>query len=212
MDGTLTDPKIGITTCVQYALHSFGIEEPDLDKLEPFIGPPLKDSFMQFYGMDEVQAKQAVEKYRERFKDIGIFENEIYPGIVKMLAELSKSRLHLAVASSKPTVFVKRILEHFHISQYFEVVVGSEPDGTRSNKAEVVEEALRQLFPGKKVETDRVYMIGDTKYDVEGAHVWGIESVGVSYGYGGMEQLKDAKSDYIGTLVGGLERFLLLTV
>ncbi len=212
LDGTLTDPKIGITTCVQYALHSMGIEEPDLDRLEPFIGPPLRDSFMQFYGMDEAQAQEAVAKYRERFQDVGIFENEIYPGTDRMLARLRAEGLHLAVASSKPTVFVKRILEHFHISQYFEVVVGSELDGTRSNKSEVVQEALRQLFYGEKVQTDRVYMIGDTKYDVEGAHAWSIESVGVAYGYGGMEELKAAKSDYIVTSVAQLENFLLRTL
>lgn len=85
LDGTLTDPKIGITTCVQYALHSFGIEEPDLDKLEPFIGPPLRDSFMEFYGFTPEQAEKAVAKYRERFQDTGIFENEVYAGISEML-------------------------------------------------------------------------------------------------------------------------------
>jgi len=146
LDGTLTDPKLGITTCVQYALKSFGIEEPDLDKLEPFIGPPLKDSFMQFYGLDEKEAETAVDKYRERFQDIGLFENEIYPGIREMLRVLKKKGMHLAVASSKPTVFVERILEHFKIRKYFEVVVGSELDGRRVNKDEVVQEALSALF------------------------------------------------------------------
>ena len=96
LDGTLTDPKVGITTCVQYALHSFGIEESDLDKLEPFIGPPLKDSFKEFYGMDDKQAEAAVEKYRERFSETGLFENEIYPGIARMLKELSEIGFRLA--------------------------------------------------------------------------------------------------------------------
>ncbi len=208
LDGTLTDPKLGITTCVQYALKAFGIEEPDLDKLEPFIGPPLKDSFMEFYGFDEAKAQKAVEKYRERFQDIGLYENEIYIGIPKMLRTLWKKGIHLAVASSKPTVFVERILEHFKIKKYFEVIVGSELDGTRVNKDEVVQEALRQLFQNKQVEKEKVYMIGDRKFDVEGAHAQGIESVGVSYGYGGLEELKEAQSDYIVRSVAELEGFL----
>ena len=110
LDGTLTDPKVGITTCVQYALHSFGIEEPDLDKLEPFIGPPLKESFQKFYNMDDAQAEAAIAKYRERFQDTGIFENELYDGIPEMLHTLQSKGLFLAVASSKPTVYVERIL------------------------------------------------------------------------------------------------------
>ena len=209
LDGTLTDPKLGITSCVQYALKSFGIDEPDLDKLEPFIGPPLKDSFMQFYGFDDEKAEAAVEKYRERFKDQGIFENEVYRGIPEMLKKLKLRGLHLAVASSKPTVFVERILEHFKIRQYFEVIVGSELDGTRTDKAEVVLEALRQLFPDGRVQKHKVFMIGDRKFDVEGARSMGIESVGVSFGYGSMEELMEAHADYIVRSVEELKRFLL---
>ena len=208
LDGTLTDPKLGITTCVQYALRSFGIEEPDLDKLEPFIGPPLKDSFIQFYNMDEKQAEAAVDKYRERFQDIGLFENEIYAGIKEMLRTLQKKGMHLAVASSKPTVYVERILEHFKIRKYFEVVVGSELDGRRVNKDEVVQEALSQLFSGGLVERDKVYMIGDRKFDVEGARAQEVESIGVSYGYGSIGELKEAGADYIVRTVGELENLL----
>lgn len=209
LDGTLTDPKVGITTCVQYALASFGIEEPDLDKLEPFIGPPLKDSFMEFYNMDETDAQVAVDKYRERFRDTGIFENQIYTGVPEMLRALREKGMHLAVASSKPTVFVERILKHFNIDKYFRVVVGSELDGTRVEKDQVVEEALRQLFGGKPVEKDKVYMIGDRRFDVEGARAQGVESVGVTYGYGSMEELKEAKADYIVRSVAELHKFLL---
>jgi len=182
LDGTLTDPKVGICTCVQYALKSFGIEEPDLDKLEPFIGPPLKDSFMQFYDMSEEQAESAIEKYRERFAETGLFENEVYAGIPQMLSDLKSVGMKLAVASSKPTVYVKRILEHFGIAKYFDAVVGSELDGTRVNKDEVVQEALRQLFGEQAYDKGKVYMIGDRHFDVEGAHALGIESVGVTYG------------------------------
>lgn len=209
LDGTLTDPKIGICTCVQYALASFGIEEPDLDKLEPFIGPPLKDSFMKFYGMDDSQADTAVEKYRERFRETGIFENKLYEGIPQLLQTLNSKGMFLAVASSKPTVFVERILEHFQIRKYFKVVVGSELDGSRGRKSEVVEEALRQLFGDKPVEKDKVYMIGDRCYDIEGAREAGVDSVGVTYGYGNMEELREAKADYIVRSVEELQRFLL---
>ncbi|MDE6639185.1 MAG: HAD hydrolase-like protein [Acetatifactor sp.] len=209
LDGTLTDPKVGICTCVQYALASFGIDEPDIDKLTPFIGPPLKDSFMQFYNMNDQQAESAVAKYRERFQDTGLFENELYDGIPKMLEALNSKGMYLAVASSKPTVFVERILEHFHIKKYFKVIVGSELDGTRVNKDEVVAEALRQLFGDNPVEKEKVYMIGDRRFDVEGARAIGVESVGVTYGYGDMEELREAKADYIVRSVEELQSFLL---
>lgn len=146
LDGTLTDPMVGITTCVQYALAAAGIEEPDLQKLTPFIGPPLKQSFMEFYGFSDKKAEQAVEKYRERFKDVGIFENEVYEGIPKLLSSLKKEGMLLSVASSKPEVFVKRILTHFSIDSYFDAVVGSELDGRRTDKKEVVAEALKRLY------------------------------------------------------------------
>ena len=209
LDGTLTDPKLGITSCVQYALHSFGIEEPDLDKLEPFIGPPLKESFQTFYGFDSDKADEAVAKYRERFKDTGIFENEIYRGVPEMLKKLKFRGIHLGIASSKPTVYVERILEHFHIREYFDVVVGSELDGTRVEKAEVILEALRQFFPDGNLQKQKVFMIGDRKHDVAGAHAVGVESVGVTFGYGGMEELMEAHSDYIVRSVEELRRFLL---
>ena len=209
LDGTLTDPKQGITKCVQYALQSFGIEEPDLDKLEPFIGPPLKNSFMEFYGFDDERAEAAVAKYRERFQDTGIFENEIYKGIPEMLKKLKSRGLHLGVASSKPTVFVKRILEHFKLDSYFDVVVGSELDGSRVEKVEIVQEALRRFFPSGKVLKHKVFMVGDRKFDAEGARLAGVESVGVTFGYGSMEELMEAHADYIVRSVEELRRFLL---
>jgi phosphoglycolate phosphatase-like HAD superfamily hydrolase/membrane protease YdiL (CAAX protease family) len=209
LDGTLTDPKVGICTCVQYALSSFGIEEPDLDKLEPFIGPPLKDSFMKYYDMDEARAEAAIEKYRERFRDTGIFENKLYDGIPQMLNALNSQGMFMAVASSKPTEFVRRILDHFGIGKYFKVVVGSEMDGTRVRKEEVIQEALKQLFGNWPVEKTKVYMIGDRSYDVEGARKVGVECVGVTYGYGSMEELREAKCDYIVRSVEELQKFLL---
>lgn len=208
LDGTLTDPKIGITTCVQYALHHFGVEEPDLDKLEGFIGPPLADSFQQFYGFNEKQAEAAIQVYRERFNTVGIYENEIYPGIPEMLVRLKNAEKKLAVASSKPTVYVQKILQHFGIEQYFDVIVGSELDGTRSQKEEVIEEALRQLCHDDKKENGKVVMIGDRKFDIQGAKEFGLISVGVSFGYAPPGELEQAGADYIVDTVAELEELL----
>lgn len=209
LDGTLTDPKIGITSCVQYALRAYGIEEPDLDKLEPFIGPPLRGSFMEFYGFSEEQAEEAIAKYRERFSTVGLFENEIYDGIKEMLERLKKEGKKLAVASSKPTVFVTQILKHFSIDTFFDVVVGSELDGTRDKKEEVVEEALRQLLGGEEAKYRETVMVGDRKFDVQGAKAFSLDSIGVTFGYGGRKELEEEGATYIVDSVSELENVLL---
>lgn len=211
LDGTLTDPKMGITKSVQYALADFGIDEPDLDKLEPFIGPPLKDSFMEFYGFSEQDAERAIAKYRERFTVTGIFENEIYPHIPEMLKHLHESGKRLSIASSKPTELVERILDHFEIKQYFDCVVGSEMDGRRSKKEEVVEEALAQLLPNeldREIIKEKTAMVGDRKFDIEGAKAFGLTSVGVSFGYAQEGELEKAGADYIVDTVEELEALL----
>lgn len=199
LDGTLTDPKIGITRSVQYALYALGIDEPSLDRLEPFIGPPLADSFREFYGLNEEQIAVAIAKYRERFAQQGIYENEIYPGISEMLAELKRKGKILAIASSKPTLFVEQILDYFDIRKYFDFVVGSNMDGTRSRKEEVVEEALRQMVSAEMIPSekkDTVVMVGDRKFDIEGAKAQGITSVGVSFGYASEGELEQAGADF----------------
>lgn len=208
LDGTLTDPKLGITTCVQLALRHFGIEEPDLDKLEGFIGPPLWDSFREFYGFDEEQTKEAIRVFRERFGTVGLYENEVYPGIPEMLARLKAAGKKLALASCKAYVYMEKILRHFDIEQYFDVIVGSELDGTRSKKDEVIEEALRQLCHNDKKENDKAVMIGDRKFDIQGAKKFGIRSIGVSFGYAPPGELEQAGADYIVDTVAGLEELL----
>lgn len=207
LDGTLTDPKVGITSSVQYALRALGIEEPSLDKLEPFIGPPLDDSFREFYGFSEDKIQTAIAKYRERFEHQGIYENEIYPGIAKMLAALKAGGKKLSIASSKPTPFVERILDYFEIKSYFDIIVGSNMDGTRSKKEEVVEEALRRLLPDNLSPSEKksaVAMVGDRKFDIEGAKAHGITSVGVSFGYAPEGELEQAGADIIVDTVDGL--------
>lgn len=212
LDGTLTDPKLGITRSVQYALRALGIEEPSLDKLEPFIGPPLADSFREFYGLEEKQVVTAVAKYRERFSDQGIYENEIYPGTVRMLASLRAGGKKLAIASSKPTPFVERILDHFEIRAYFDYIIGSNMDGTRGKKEEVVEEALRQMLPAGMTPAEKkvgVAMVGDRRFDIEGAREHGITSVGVSFGYAPEGELEQAGADHIVDTVEALAGLLM---
>lgn len=206
LDGTLTNPQEGITKCVQHALRAFGIEEPDLEKLIPFIGPPLIQSFMEFYNMSEEDARKAVAVYRERFSTVGLFENFPYPGIADMLAELKAQGKILAVASSKPTVYVRRILEKFELAPYFDVIEGSNLDGTRVDKKEVIAEVLSQL---DNPSADDLLMIGDRKFDVIGARETGFGCVGVRFGFAAPDELEQSGAVYIADTVRDLHRYLL---
>ena len=198
LDGTVTDPETGITLSVAYALNYFGIEVDDVSSLRKFIGPPLHDSFIDFYGFSKEKAMEAVDKYRERFAVTGIFENEPYDGIHQLLAELKAAGYTLAIASSKPEVFTKRIIEHFELSPYFTEVCGSELDGRRTDKAEVISYALEKL--GSPA-AENVVMVGDRKHDIIGAKKNGLTSVGVLYGFGDEAELQDAGADYIAATV-----------
>ncbi len=213
LDGTLTDPKIGITKCVQYALAAAGIDEPDLDKLECYIGPPLDISFKRFHGMNDEDAWKAVEKYRERFKDIGIFENAVIDGIVPCLETLKAAGKILVLATCKPEVFAFRIMEHFELEKYFTVMVGSGLDGTRKHKNEVINEALVRLskITGENIIEMKVdaIMVGDREQDINGAHEEGVEAVGVRFGYAAENELEEAGADYIAETVPELTALLL---
>ena len=190
LDGTLTDSGEGIMRSVQYALEKIGHPEPDYTRLRSFVGPPLAAQFMNYAGVDEETAKEAVRFYRERYAPTGIFENEVYDGVEEMLKRLSRKGYRLGVASSKPEPFVEKVLEHFGILEYFEVVVGSTMDGARSAKSEVIEEALARL--GLSQERESVVLVGDKNYDVFGAREAGLECIAVTYGYGSFEELSDA--------------------
>ena len=205
LDGTLTDPYEGITKSVQYALNAFGIKDEPLPKLKKFIGPPLKESFMEYYGFDGAKAETAVEKYRERFRDTGIFENQIYDGAVQLLSFLKDNGFILAIASSKPTEFVERILEHFHIRNYFDNVTGSFMDGRRTKKSEVVGAVLEALEITEKAQ---VLMVGDRYHDVEGAAAVGVDCAGVSFGYGGREELEAAGATVVVDSFNNLKNFI----
>ena len=191
LDGTLTESGEGITKSVQYALERIGKPEADLEKLKAFVGPPLTEMFMKYAQVDEETAKKAVEIYRERYSVTGIFENAVYPGIEDMLAQLKKKGYILAVASSKPEVYVKKILDHFGLTQYFTEIGGSEMDGRRTNKTEVIEDVLCRLNMDKHRE--QVIMIGDKEHDVYGARKAGLECIAVSFGYGTKEELTNAE-------------------
>ena len=200
LDGTLTDPKEGITTCVQYALKDIGIEEENLDNLVDFIGPPLKEHFMERYGLSEEAALACVAKYRERFTPIGKFENKVYEGIEELLKTLKGRGIKLAVATSKPLPLAMDILEHFGLAQYFDVVAGSELDGRRTRKADVIKYAFEMLGQKGMSYTNPV-MIGDRMHDIMGAKEAGIDCIAVAYGYGSMEELTGAGPSYIASTV-----------
>lgn len=191
LDGTLTESGEGITKSVQYALEAIGKPEEDLKKLECFIGPPLVDSFMAYAGLSIEEARHAVEIYRERYTVTGIFENHLYPGVQNMLNILRKKGYILAVASSKPEAFVKRILDYFQLTECFDEIVGAEMHGSRNTKSEVIEEALIRLEMTNK--RDQVIMVGDKEHDVIGARESGLKCVAVSYGYGSVEELEASR-------------------
>lgn len=205
LDGTLTDPKEGITKSVQYALEYYGVDVYDLDSLEKFIGPPLFEAFIEYYGFSEAASRGAIEKYRERYSKAGIFENALYPGIEDVLKKLLDTGKTLAVATSKPTFFADKILDYFGIAKYFAFVAGSELDGTRTKKFEVIKYALESLDVKN---LDECVMIGDRMHDVLGAKEAGIESVGILYGYGSREELENAGAAYIVENIGELKRLL----
>ena len=203
LDGTLTDSAEGIIKSVQYALARFGIEEPDEEKLKCFVGPPLREQFMQYCHMPQRQAETAVAVYRERYAKTGIYENRLYEGIPQLLELLKQEKKILGVASSKPEVYVRRILEHFQIDQYFDVIVGANMDGTRTKKSEVIEEALDRLQAGDSRE--EVLMVGDRSHDVAGALECGIQCIGAAYGYGGEAELTKAGAVYLAHSVDELK-------
>lgn len=208
LDGTLTDPKEGITKSVQYALHALGVEEPDLNRLTCFIGPPLVDSFMEYYDFTREQAKTALAKYRERFQNIGIFENRVLTGIPEMLKSLKSAGKVLALATSKPEPFARKILEKYGLIGYFDEVVGSTMDETRNTKEAVIREVFCRLKLTEE-QKKQALMIGDRKHDIVGAKACGIASLGVRIGYAEEGELEAAGADFIRDTVEDMEAFLL---
>lgn len=205
LDGTLTDPKIGITRSIQYALSKAGIEENDVDKLVSFIGAPLTESFRKYYSFDESEARHVVESYREYYSAKGIYENAVYPGIPELLESLKSRGKRLIVATLKPKVYADRVLEHFALSEYFSFVAGSDLEMTVSSKKEIIRAAVAKASnkPGQKL-----VMVGDREQDIVGAHEAGIDSIAVAYGYGTLEELRRAGPTHVAHSVEDLKELI----
>ena len=198
LDGTLTNPELGITNCVMYALEKYGIKVEDRKSLHPFIGPPLLDSFQQFYGFSKEQSEEAVKYYRERFSVKGLYENEVYKGVPELLQKLKEMGKILVLATSKPEEYAIKILKHFDLEQYFDFIAGATMDGSRNEKADVIAHALG--ICGVKDRAEAV-MVGDRKYDILGAKEHGLHSIGVLFGFGDYEELHEAGATYIAETV-----------
>ena len=207
LDGTLTDPGIGITNSVAYALSKWNIEVADRSELYKFIGPPLLDSFAEYYGFSAEQAQDALKYYREYFRSKGIYENEVYPGIVEMLETLKNSGKKIILATSKPEEFAIIILKHFDLYKYFDFVAGATMDETRNKKGDVIKYALESCGIDKTDLKD-VIMVGDRKHDVHGATENDLDCIGVLFGYGDREELETAGAKYIAEQVEDILTFI----
>lgn len=193
LDGTLTDSRRGILTGASYALRAFGIEVPPCRVTTEFIGPPLYDSFRKYYGLSDADARRAVALYRDYYGREGLFENEVYLGVPEMLATLRGAGLSLYLATGKPHPYATRIVAHFGLDSYLDGVFGAEFDGTRGDKAELLTYATQRLF----VSPDACVMLGDRRFDVEGALATRVTPVGALWGYGSNEELTVAGADLL---------------
>ncbi|HFI0238166.1 TPA: HAD family hydrolase [Streptococcus suis] len=205
LDGTLTDSGQGILHSVAYALDHMGIDEPDLANLQRFIGPPLYESFSRFYQLNPADTQAAVDAFRVYFKDKGMFENQLYDGILPLLESLKQAGKTLAIATSKPEVFAKQILEYFDIAHYFDVIAGASLDSSLINKSDVISYALAQL----DYDPQTTIMVGDREHDIEGAQANQLASIGVLYGYGNRQELEEAGARWIIETVPNLQKLLL---
>lgn len=205
LDGTLTDPGEGITNSVAYALNKFGISVDDKKELYNFIGPPLIDSFMKYYGMNYEDGLKAVEYYREYFGVTGIFENTMFKGIPELLDSIKKSGRKISLATSKPEEYAIRILDHFGLTKYFDFIGAATMDESRSKKVDVITYTLDNLGVTDK---SRVVMIGDRHHDIDGATQNGLDSIGVLFGYGDRVELETAGATYIAETINDILKFL----
>jgi phosphoglycolate phosphatase len=204
LDGTLTDPKPGITNCIRHALQHMNVPVPDADELTWCIGPPLRASFKKLLATnDDALAERAITLYRERFAPIGLYENEVYEGISQLLAELRATGHTLLVATSKPHVYANEILRHFDLARHFTAVFGAELTGG-DKKSELIGKAVAQVG----FDVKRAVMIGDRDVDIFGARQHSIDAIGVAYGYGGIAELEDAQPHAIAATVDELRDLL----
>ena len=194
LDGTLTDPGLGITNSVMYALRKFNINVEERASLHKFIGPPLRHSFETFYGFSGEKSELAVQYYREYFKSQGLYENKIYDGIEDLLTQLKERGKSLIVATSKPECFAIEILQHFNLYGYFDFVAGATMDETRNKKSDIIKYALDSCNIYDK---SSAIMIGDREHDIIGAKENELDSLGVLFGYGSYDELKGVGATFI---------------
>lgn len=206
LDGTVTDSGSGIMNSVRYALEKAGLQSAEEEELRAFIGPPLHDQFQSFCGITAEQAKKMVSLYREYYTEKGIFENRVYDGVVPMLHELKENGCRILLATSKPEKFARIIADHFGFAQYFDFIGGANLDGSRTDKLEVIEYVLAEC--GVEDRSD-VLMVGDRRYDIDGARSAGVHSMGVLYGYGSREEIESAEPDFIAETPGEISRIVL---
>ncbi len=190
LDGTLTDSGEGITKAAQYALKHFGIEVEDLNDLRKFVGPPLRDSYKNFYDFDDEKAEIGITKFREYYTDKGIYENKVYDGVEETLKALKDNGKKLIVATSKPEVHAKVVLDHFDLAKYFDFIGGADLEETRVRKSDVIKYSMENVGID---DLSKVIMVGDREHDVIGARENGLKCIGVLYGYGNPVELTQAR-------------------
>lgn len=205
LDGTLTDPGVGITNSVMYALKHWGIEVAARHELYCFIGPPLMDSFQKYYGFSQAESEEALRLYREYFSEKGLYENELYPDTIDVLRQLKKDGKKIILATSKPEEYAVKILKHFNLYDYFDFVSGATMDESRNKKDAVIAYTLEKCnLQGDK----RTVMIGDRNQDILGAKANSLPSIGVLYGYGDLEELQNAGADFIAQTQRDILKFI----
>ncbi len=205
LDGTLTDPKRGLTSAFAYGLKKMGVKFGNVGELQKFIGPPLRDSFQSEYGLSEHDANEALRLFREYFGVYGWWDNELYSGIPELLAELKAAGKTVVLATSKPEVYSSKILKLFGIDGYFDFAEGASFDSSREKKCDVLEYALSKVGADKST----AILIGDTRFDIEGANICGIDSLGVTYGYGREDELCREGATYVASTVAEVREILL---
>lgn len=200
LDGTLTQSEEGIWNCVRYAAQKMGFEEPDADTLRKFIGPPLAYSFVEYMGMGQEQALEAVRCYRERYEDVGLFENRVYPGIRRLLRLLREAGWYIGIATGKPQGSSERIIAHFGLGKFIDKIVGP-VDGRGADKEQLIRQALPETY-------DIAWMVGDRRFDMEGGKKVGIRTIGAGYGYGSRQELEESGCDVYCQTVEDIIQFL----
>ena len=198
LDGTLTDSGDGIINCAILALQHFGLPIPDREEMRSFVGPPLHESFIR-HGVPADKTDEAIRVYRSRYVPIGAYENTPYPGIRELLEELKAKGHTLYVATSKPEEMSVKILEHFDLAKYFDRICGASLDTSRSSKEDVI--AYLLSLSGR---AESIVMVGDTKFDILGAKAHGIPAIGVSWGYGKVEDMENAGTKAIANTMSEL--------